>query len=179
MFTLSFDGRHLKRPSLPRAKKRPRPTRKRVPGVEPAAPRIAPRPDGHGYPRPQLQRSDWISLNGEWDFALDPEAEWETPSQVRWSRTIVVPFSPETPASGIGDTGFYRACWYRRVHVAPRLARGERLLLHFGAVDYAATVWINGARAANHEGGYTPFTVDIDGIPRRFDVARDRRPRGG
>jgi hypothetical protein len=82
------------------------------------------------------------------------------PSQVRFSRSIVVPFSPETPASGVGDTGFYRAVWYRRRVAPPRLAPGEHLLLHFGAVDYAATVWINGARAAFHEGGYTPFSID-------------------
>ncbi|MFN2633235.1 MAG: glycoside hydrolase family 2 protein [Thermoanaerobaculia bacterium] len=122
---------------------------------------IAPRPEGHAYPRPQLQRSGWISLNGEWDFAIDPDGEWTVPAQARWTRTIRVPFAPETPASGIGDTGFYRACWYRRQTAAPHLPPGQRLLLHFGAVDYAATVWINGARAANHEGGYTSFTVDL------------------
>jgi hypothetical protein len=115
----------------------------------------------HGYPRPQLQRADWVSLNGEWDFALDRQTRWRSPAQVQWSAVIRVPFSPETPASGIGDPGFYRACWYRREFEAPQLAEGDRLLLHFGAVDYSARVWINGAPALRHEGGYTPFTVDV------------------
>jgi len=66
------------------------------------------------YPRPQLRRSDWTSLDGPWQFALDPEAASVTPGQVEWNATITVPFSPETPASGIGETGFFRACWYRR-----------------------------------------------------------------
>jgi hypothetical protein len=116
----------------------------------------------HLYPRPQLERAEWISLDGPWDFALDPEASWRTPAQVTWNATITVPFSPETAASGIGDTSFYRACWYRRTFDAPALAEGERLRLHFGAVDYSATVWINGQLATRHEGGFTPFHVDIN-----------------
>ncbi|HYO14206.1 MAG TPA: glycoside hydrolase family 2 TIM barrel-domain containing protein [Thermoanaerobaculia bacterium] len=115
----------------------------------------------HGYPRPQLQRDSWESLNGPWDFALDPQARWRTPKEVSWTRTILVPFSPETSASGIDDTSFYRRCWYRRTFEAPRLQNGERLLLHFGAVDWAAMVWINDCLAVSHEGGYTPFTVDL------------------
>src|SRR5581483_6221702 len=97
-----------------------------------------------GYPRPQLERVRWVSLDGLWDFAIDPEAHCRAPHEVRWERQIRVPFSPETPASGIGETGFYRACWYQRAFEAPRLTPGERLLLHFGAVDYSATVWVNG-----------------------------------
>src|SRR5581483_4875909 len=89
------------------------------------------------------------------------EAAWSDPDQVVWDRTIEVPFAPETPASGIADTGFYRACWYRRRFHRPRLAAGERLILHFGAVDYAATVWVNGDVAVRHKGGYTPFKADI------------------
>src|SRR5438270_8556443 len=113
------------------------------------------------YPRPQLQRADWQSLNGPWDFALDPEARWTVPDRVEWKGQIRVPFAPETRASGIEDDGFYRACWYRRRFDAPTLAAGDRLLLHFGAVDYAATVWVNGRVAARHEGGYTPFCADV------------------
>ena len=75
-----------------------------------------------GYPRPQLVRAEWTSLNGPWDFALDPDCGWDEPAEVAWSGTIVVPFAPETPASGIGDTGFFPACWYRRiVRRAPRV----------------------------------------------------------
>jgi beta-galactosidase/beta-glucuronidase len=114
----------------------------------------------HAYPRPLLERGEWTSLNGDWEFALDPEARWTLPSHVNWDAHIEVPFSPETPASGIHNTGFYKACWYRRTLERPRLADGQRLLLHFGAVDYMATVWINGQLATQHEGGYTPFYVD-------------------
>jgi beta-galactosidase/beta-glucuronidase len=119
------------------------------------------RPVAHGYPRPQLQRSDWVSLNGAWQFALDPEGGLLRPADVVWTHTIEVPFAPETPASGVHDTSLFRACWYRREFDVPRLEHGQRLLLHFGAVDYRATVWVNGCHVGQHEGGYTPFTVDI------------------
>jgi hypothetical protein len=115
----------------------------------------------HGYPRPQLERAEWFDLNGEWDFALDPDAAWKTPDQPAWDACIVVPFSPETKASGIHNTGFYRACWYRRRFDAPKMVPGERLILHFCAVDHRATVWVNGRLAVEHEGGYTPFCADI------------------
>src|SRR3954469_23853945 len=117
-----------------------------------------------GYPRPQLERADWTCLDGRWEFALDPNGCWTEPSEVPWDRTIQVPFSPETPASGIHDTGFYCACWYRRAFDGLALRPGERLLLHFGAVDYAATVWVNGVVAARHEGGYTPFAADVTAL---------------
>jgi beta-galactosidase/beta-glucuronidase len=80
---------------------------------------------------------------------------------VAWSRQIEVPFSPETSRSGIGDTGLYRACWYRRSFSAPARSEGQRLVLHFGAVDYHCTVWLNGARLGEHEGGYSPFSFDV------------------
>ena len=115
----------------------------------------------HGYPRPQLERADWFSLDGEWEFSIDADAVFRLPAQPKWESRIQVPFSPETPASGIGDTGFYRACWYRRQFEAPKLNPGERLLLHFGAIDYSALVWLNGNQVASHEGGYTPFCADI------------------
>ena len=114
----------------------------------------------HGYPRPQLRRSHWISLNGQWDFSLDPAGTLALP-EVIWDRGITVPFSPETIRSAVHDTSFYKACWYRRHVPVPQLENGERLLLHFGAVDYAATVWLDRALAGNHLGGYTPFTIDV------------------
>lgn len=113
------------------------------------------------YPRPQLRRTDWVNLDGVWDCALDPEARWTTPSEVVWDGSITVPFAPETPASGIGQTDFLRACWYRRTIATPALAAGDRAILHFGAVDDIATVWVNGQMAGSHVGGYTPFRVDI------------------
>src|SRR5687768_709776 len=145
------------------------------------------RPGRHGYPRPQLRRNSWTSLNGTWEFAIDPEGVWCHPNDVRWAHRIQVPFAPETPASGIGNTGFYRAVWYRKtVEVDP--APDRKVFLHFGAVDYATKVWINGCEAATHEGGYTPFTVDltpfINKTPlvievRAFDDPADlSQPRG-
>jgi hypothetical protein len=114
-----------------------------------------------GYPRPQLRRDEWYSLNGPWQFALDPDGRWLTGGQVDWSERIVVPFAPEAPLSGIGHTGFFRACWYRTRVELPRSEPGERWFLHFGAVDWQATVWVNGGYAGVHEGGYTPFCFDI------------------
>jgi hypothetical protein len=125
--------------------------------------------DPLGYPRPQLRRRDWTSLNGKWQFALDPEGEWSLPGQVVWSSEIQVPFSPETPASGIGDTSLYRACWYRREFETAPVDEGECLILHFGAVDYQASVWVDGVLAARHEGGYTPFEVDISELVHQRD----------
>jgi beta-galactosidase/beta-glucuronidase len=116
--------------------------------------------DPLGYPRPQFRRKDWQSLNGIWDFAIDTEAEWSL-DEVAWDRQIRVPFAPETPASGIGDTGLFKAVWYRLRFLAPRLSPDERLILHFGAVDYHAMVWVDGTLAMEHEGGYTPFFGDI------------------
>ena len=66
-----------------------------------------------------------MSLNGVWDFALDPEAVWALPEEVDWRTTILVPFSPETKASGIADTGFYRAVWYRRSFEKPSSKKGN------------------------------------------------------
>jgi len=114
-----------------------------------------------GHPRPQFQRDDWTCLNGVWDFAIDADASWRLPREVRWDRTIHVPYAPETPASGVGDTGLYQSVWYRRQFIAPDRREGDRLMLHFGAVDTTATVWVNGHRAGGHHGGYTPFSLDI------------------
>ncbi len=116
------------------------------------------------YPRPLLRRAEWTSLDGVWDFALDPTGRWRRPDQVVWDSRIIVPFAPETAASGIGDTSFYCACWYRRTFEAPALAPGERLVLHFGAVDYAATVWVGDCYIGRHEGGYTPFALDVTDV---------------
>src|SRR6478672_9358865 len=97
----------------------------------------------HGYPRPQLVRDAWHSLNGAWDFACEDSSCWRGPGDVAWQRTIVVPFAPETPASGIGELDFHAVSWYRRTFAAPPVEPGGRLIIHFGAVDYLATVWVN------------------------------------
>src|SRR6476469_2148453 len=116
---------------------------------------------GRGYPRPQMMRPEWISLNGRWEFSLDPDQRCHGPAEVRWDRTITVPFSPETVASGIEEPAFFRSCWYRRRVPTPPVPERGHLLLHFGAVDYEATVWIDGRLGGSHRGGYTPFTLDI------------------
>jgi beta-galactosidase/beta-glucuronidase len=113
------------------------------------------------HPRPQLERAGWISLNGEWDFSIDEEGRCHAGEDVDWNARIRVPFAPETTASGVGYTGYFQACWYRRRFKPPDLQPGQRVIIHFGAVDYAATVWINGKQAGRHEGGYTPFNADI------------------
>ena len=117
--------------------------------------------EGRGYPRPQLQREAWFSLNGIWDFAFDRERHYRRPRDVVWAERIRVPFAPETPASGLGNTAYLPACWYRRGCRLPPRTGDERWLLHFGAVDFGATVWIDGVCAGDHHGGYTPFTIDI------------------
>ena len=113
------------------------------------------------HPRPQARRETWQSLNGQWDFSNGRDHSSSSPETVRWDKTIQVPFSPETEASGVHDTGFYSAVWYRRTWEQAKLADGKHLLVHFEAVDWRATVWVNGKRVCSHEGGYTPFRADI------------------
>lgn len=126
--------------------------------------------DGHGYPRPQLRREGWISLNGVWEFAFDENAAAPNPRAVEWASIITVPFSPETNASGLNATGYFKSVWYRRSFSRPSLAPGDRLLLHFGAVDYCADVWVNGTKVCSHQGGYTPFRADITEALRHGEV---------
>jgi beta-galactosidase/beta-glucuronidase len=140
------------------------------------------------YPRPQLVRPEWTSLNGQWDFAYDPELRYAGPDDdIDWTHRIEVPFAPEAPLSGLGDEEFHPCVWYRRSFDVA--GGGERTLLHFGAVDYAAKVWLNGLLVASHEGGHTPFTADItealiDGAPQMLvvraedDPADLHKPRG-
>jgi beta-galactosidase/beta-glucuronidase len=112
-----------------------------------------------------LTRPNWVDCNGIWNFAVDDEDVgltrrwWENfPSQ---ARTIVVPYPPESPASGVGDRSFHRVVWYHRDMCVPERHADERLLLHVGACDYAATVWCNGHIVGTHEGGHTPFVCDL------------------
>jgi beta-galactosidase/beta-glucuronidase len=117
-----------------------------------------------GYPRPQLRRREWISLNGDWECAIDRDGVWNGPDAVSWTARIRVPYAPEAPASGLGETGFFQAIWYRRRAALPQLTPGYRRLLHFGAVDYRATVWVDGILCGEHHGGYAPFTVDVTSL---------------
>jgi beta-galactosidase/beta-glucuronidase len=122
------------------------------------------------HPRPQRTRPRWTDLGGPWGFAYDDgdvglREGWQE-GAAPFARTIVVPFPPESPASGIGDEAFHPVVWYRRSFVADDIRDGERLILHFGAVDYRARVWVNGQLVATHEGGQTPFSADITGALR-------------
>lgn len=117
------------------------------------------------HPTPQFARPEWTSLCGEWRFALDPGGDglverWIERRDV-FDRTITVPFPPESAASGIDDPGPHRVVWYRREFRHEPLDGNERLLLHFGAVDSCARVWINGHLVLEHEGGHTPISADI------------------
>ena len=143
------------------------------------------------HPRPLLRRP-WTDLSGPWGFAHDDadrgrSAGWADGTGP-FDRTIQVPFPPESPASGIGDDGFHPVVWYRRPFDC-RPAADARVLLHLGAVDYRASVWVNGRLVAEHEGGHTPFSADItealrgDGeqllVIRAEDLPHDlSQPRG-
>lgn len=115
------------------------------------------------YPRPQLVRPDWQSLDGPWQFCFDDERRYDHPDDISdWPQQIEVPYPPESQASGIGDRSFHKVCWYQRSFEAQ--AGQGRVILHFGAVDYQARVWVNGEHVVSHEGGHTPFQVDITGV---------------
>ncbi|MGQ7889558.1 glycoside hydrolase family 2 protein [Paenibacillus sp. WC2504] len=117
------------------------------------------------YPRPQFVRDNWMNLNGEWEFEFDDD---RVGSKEKWhlgnkalSKRIQVPFAFQSKLSGIGSNEFHDVVWYRRDLVIPDSFANKRILLHFGAVDYEASVWVNGTLVATHEGGHTPFHADI------------------
>ena len=121
-----------------------------------------PRPE---HPRPDLRRSRWQTLNGVWEFRADPEAageaeRWYAPEAGGFADRIVVPFPWQSARSGLGWADYRGVAWYRRRFAVPAEWR-QRVVLHFGAVDYAARVWVNGQLAGEHEGGYLPFAFDI------------------
>lgn len=131
-------------------------------GIGLAAGAAAPRPE---LPNPQFSRPQWTSLNGPWEFEFDDadagiKEDWAAGTR-KFSRSITVPFCFESKLSGIGDTSFHPVVWYRRQFTLAKEWTGKNILLHFGAVDYQARVWINGRFAGEHEGGNTPFRVDI------------------
>ncbi len=120
------------------------------------------------HPNPQIRRRHWLDLSGPWAFAYDDAdvglaARWPERSDP-FDRTIQVPFPPESAASGIHDPSFHPVVWYRRtfrLDEVPSWAPGRRLILHFGAVDYEARVWVNGVPVGRHEGGNSSFALDV------------------
>lgn len=120
-----------------------------------------PRPE---YPRPNFVRKEWLNLNGMWDFEFDDNNIGESQ---KWflnrdfNKRILVPFCFESELSGIGDTSRHDHIWFKRTFTVPEKWKGKRILMHFGAVDYIAKVWINDIFIGCHIGGHTPFTFDI------------------
>lgn len=119
-----------------------------------------PRPE---YPRPQFRREDWLNLNGVWEFEIDrSDTGLERGLRdAKLSGEILVPFAPESTLSGIGDLDFHNAVWYRRSLHVPASWDGNRVVIHFGAVDHDATVWVNGIEVGRHRGGFSSFSFDI------------------
>jgi beta-galactosidase/beta-glucuronidase len=151
-----------------------------------------PRPE---YPRPQFVRDEWMNLNGVWQFEIDQgDSGYERGLIERpLSASILVPFCPESKLSGVGNTDFLEAVWYRREVELPQSWKDQRILLHFQAVDYDAAVWVRVAdgpyvEVGRHRGGFTPFTCNLEGlvkggdritvVVRARDSHRPPQPRG-
>ncbi len=120
------------------------------------------------YPRPQLVRKDWLNLNGEWDFAFDEENQglkelWYKNSY-DLDKTIEVPFTFQSKLSGLEDKRPTEVVWYKRTFALAENLGEDRLILHFGAVDFEAKVFINGQLVGEHVGGSTPFSFDITNL---------------
>ncbi|AWL41632.1 MULTISPECIES: glycoside hydrolase family 2 protein [unclassified Streptomyces] len=141
-----------------------------------------PRPE---YPRPQFVRRDWLNLNGTWQFETDQGDSGLERGLLGRDLTgeILVPFAPESGLSGVGDTDFLEAVWYRRRFTPPAAWAGRTVLLHFGAVDHDTTVWVDGTEVVRHRGGFTPFTADLGELApagREVEITvRARDPKSG
>ena len=111
------------------------------------------------YPRPQMVRERWENLNGLWDYAIRPRGETR-PAQ--WDGQILVPFAVESSLSGVGKrVGDTNRLWYRRAFTVPPSWQGQRVLVHFGAVDWQAEIYLNGEKVGEHEGGFDSFSIDL------------------
>ena len=124
------------------------------------------------YPRPRMQRDNYVMLNGVWDYTIVPvggEIDVEILAQQaipsRWDGQIVVPFSPEAPLSDVGRTVHpSELLWYKRKIELPKLADDQQIILHFEAVDWMCTCFVNGKLAGTHAGGYLPFSFEITNL---------------
>lgn len=115
------------------------------------------------YPRPQMVRDKWMNLNGKWDFEIDHGNSGEDKNFIvkKFSKKIIVPFCPESSLSGINEKDFMNCVWYKKQFSLPSNWKDSRIILHFGAVDYETTVWINGIKVGKHIGGYSSFSFEI------------------
>ncbi|HWH63328.1 MAG TPA: hypothetical protein VNS50_08645, partial [Ginsengibacter sp.] len=115
------------------------------------------------YPRPQMQRDQWTSLNGLWQYSIIPKSDENIPATFQGN--ILVPFAIESSLSGVEKTvGKDSILWYLRTIAIPEKRKGKKILLHFGAIDWRSDVFVNGKKVGTHEGGYDPFTFDITGF---------------
>lgn len=111
------------------------------------------------YPRPIMERANWMNLNGLWKYAITPVGK---PAPQQYEGQILVPFALESSLSGVGKTlGAEKELWYQRTFSIPSKWKGNRVLLHFGAVDWKADVWVNQIKIGQHTGGFAPFSLDI------------------
>ena len=143
------------------------------------------------HPNPQFERENWLNLNGEWEFEIDNSVsgrERGLQHAEHLESKIIVPFCPESRLSGVENTDFLNCVWYRRdIEISESNLNG-RVILHFGAVDYDAAVYINGEEAMHHKGGYVSFSGDITrflrvgknsiAVEARDDVRNPLVPRG-
>ena len=110
------------------------------------------------YPRPQMVRQDWMNLNGLWNYAITDAFAESFDVQGK----ILVPFAIESSLSGVGKrVSKGEALWYEREFTVPKKWKGRNVLLHFGAVDWQAEVYVNGVLVGEHKGGYDPFSFDV------------------
>lgn len=111
------------------------------------------------YPRPIMERADWQNLNGEWDYAIRPKGEVEPAT---FDGKILVPFAVESSLSGVQQmVGQENELWYKRTFQVPAAWKGKEILLHFGAVDWQADVFVDDVLIGSHVGGYTPFSLNV------------------
>ena len=122
-------------------------------------------PTRREHPKPQFRRDSWMNLNGPWSFEIDQTHSGEYrklyEKDAVLDGTITVPFCPESDLSGVGHKDFLYGVWYQKRVDLTREQCAGRVYLHFGAVDYAATVWVNGQKAGTHRGGFLSFKFDI------------------
>ena len=114
------------------------------------------------YPRPIMERNDWKNLNGPWKYAITKKGD---PTPAAYQGDILVPFAVESSLSGVGKMiNEKEELWYQRTFDVPSAWRGKQILLHFGAVDWKAEVWVNDVKVGEHTGGFTPFYFDITSV---------------